>query len=271
MTFDDFKLLLPGDDHPKLGKNEDPTWHLSLAPGNLSGFEVCPKRTPGCSYSCVGNSGMARVFPNVMKSRIRKTRWYFNDRRGFLTQLDAELSHLSAHLAKRGARAYVRLNAYSDIAWESQLPRHLAEYSALRFYDYTKLRNRAAAAAAGARAYVHPITGEQVYRLCYSLSETVPTPSALSLLDSGGTVAVVFSDIRYNPQSGDIGPMPPSYMGRPVIDGDSHDNRFIDPRGCWIGLRLKGGRAEREHARETGFATPSVSFVVSARGRAAVR
>lgn len=267
MTFDDFQLLQRGDDHPKLGKNADESWHLSLAPGNMSGFEVCPRRTPGCSFACVGNSGMARVFPSIMKARIAKTRRFFEDRAGFLGQLDAELSHLSRHLAKARRTAFVRLNAYSDIGFETLLPQHLAEYSALRFYDYTKIRQRAIASASRARAFVHPRTGEQVYRLCYSLSERVPTPEALSVLDAGGNVAVVFSDVKYVPSAGIIGPMPETYLGRPVIDGDAHDNRFIDEPGCWIGLRLKGQRAERAHAKETGFATPSVMFMVSARSR----
>ena len=267
VKFDDFQLLQRGDDHPKLGKNADESWHLSLAPGNMSGFEVCPRRTPGCSFACVGNSGMVRVFPNIMEARIAKTRRFFEDRAGFLRQLDTELSHLSAHLAKHKRTAYVRLNAYSDIAFETLLPQHLAEYGSLRFYDYTKIRQRAVASASRARAFTNPRTGEQIYRLCYSLSERVPNAEALSVLDAGGNVAVVFSDIKYVPSAGISGPMPSTYLGREVIDGDKHDNRFIDPPGTWIGLRLKGQRAERAHAVKTRFATPSVMFVVSARSR----
>lgn len=262
VNFDEFRLLLPGDDHPKLGKNEERTWHLSLAPGNLSGHEVCPRRTPGCSFSCVGQTGLSSVFANIMEARIRKTREFFADRRGFLAQLDRELSHASHHQRKLGQLAYVRLNAYSDIAWESMLP--LADYPGLRFYDYTKIRSRAIASASRARAFIDH-KGRQIYRLCYSDSERDALPSTLSVIDAGGTVAVVLSDIQYVPSAGIVGKMPKAYLGRKLIDGDRHDNRFRDPPGVFVGLRLKGNKAERAHARETGFAVPSVQFMVTAR------
>ena len=31
-----------------------------------------------------------------------------------------------------------------------------------------------------------------------------------------------------------------TWNGYPVIDGDRHDARFLDPQGCVIGLRAKG-------------------------------
>jgi hypothetical protein len=34
--------------------------------------------------------------------------------------------------------------------------------------------------------------------------------------------------------------LPETYLGRPVIDGDEHDLRFLDPSGVVVGLRAKG-------------------------------
>ena len=42
---------------------------------------------------------------------------------------------------------------------------------------------------------------------------------------------------------------PESYMGRPAIDGDSHDLRFLDPKGVFIILFAKG----HAYNDKTGF------------------
>jgi len=34
--------------------------------------------------------------------------------------------------------------------------------------------------------------------------------------------------------------------GHPVIDGDKHDLRFLDPRGVIVGLTPKGNKAKRD-------------------------
>jgi len=59
------------------------------------------------------------------------------------------------------------------------------------------------------------------------------------LLARGFNVAVVFG-------SG----LPETYLGYPVIDGDKHDLRFLDPKGVIVGLSPKGNRAKRD---ESGF------------------
>ena len=35
--------------------------------------------------------------------------------------------------------------------------------------------------------------------------------------------------------------LPGTWHGFPVIDGDLHDCRFLDPKGVVVGLRAKGG------------------------------
>ena len=46
---------------------------LYLAPAKLSGYEVCPKRTEGCTAACLYTAGMGG-FSNVQKARIAKTK-----------------------------------------------------------------------------------------------------------------------------------------------------------------------------------------------------
>jgi hypothetical protein len=34
--------------------------------------------------------------------------------------------------------------------------------------------------------------------------------------------------------------LPETYLGKPVIDGDVSDLRFLDPKGVIVGLKAKG-------------------------------
>lgn len=237
-------LLTKGSSNTKLAKNDTPTWALSLAQHNLSGHNVCPHATAGCIAACVGSCGLASVFGTVMAARIRKTRAFFSRRAEFVSRVERELGNAVKWLEKRGhAAGVVRLNTFSDIGWEGIL--NLGSFRTLRFYDYTKSMKRAMAAAAGTGLYDN-------YRLCYSVNEHSDMEQVKALLRAGGTAAVVL-DVRYvNKDNKDE--MPTSFMGFPMIDGDAKDDRSSDPRGCFVGLRLKGTKAKRADAIRCGFA-----------------
>jgi len=104
-----------------------------------------------------------------------------------------------------------------------------------QFYDYTKNIRRALAYAAGQ----YPAN----YHLTFSRSESNADDVARALL-AGVNVAVVFRKA-----------LPATWGGRPVIDGDAHDLRFLDPRGVIVGLRAKG-RAKRD---VSGFVVDAVT------------
>jgi len=53
------------------------------------------------------------------------------------------------------------------------------------------------------------------------------------MFDAGYNVAIVFDTPKNKP-------LPTEYMGRKVIDGRTHDLRFIDPQGVWVGLSALG-------------------------------
>ena len=59
---------------------------LHLAPADLSGKEVCPKRTAGCTAACLNTAGRGGMFKKgettniIQQARIRKTKMFFEQR-----------------------------------------------------------------------------------------------------------------------------------------------------------------------------------------------
>jgi len=238
------KLLSDSEANTKLAKNLAPTWGLSLAQHNLSGYNVCAHASPGCIASCVGKCGMAGVFPKVMHARVAKTRLFFEDRQLFISRLAKELANKDARCRRLGVVGVVRLNVFSDLPWGNWID--LSSFKNLRFYDYTKNFHRALACAKNVGGRFNN------YRLCYSVNENSPMDNVRALLAAGGTAAIVLN-VRYvNAKNKDA--MPTSIDGIPVIDGDVSDDRSIDPKGVYVGLRLKGRKSFRAEALATGFA-----------------
>ena len=70
---------------------------LHLAPANLSGKEVCPKRTAGCTAACLNTAGRGGIFKKgettnvIQQARIRKTKAFFENRQEFLNELVVEI------------------------------------------------------------------------------------------------------------------------------------------------------------------------------------
>jgi hypothetical protein len=52
-----------------------------------------------------------------------------------------------------------------------------------------------------------------------------------------------------------------TYLGRPVINGDADDLRFLDPVGVFVGLKAKG-LAKKD---TTGFVIPMPVYVAPVR------
>lgn len=216
------KFLTPPDSNAKLAKGAAKGWHtlsLSLAPANMSGIEVCPGSTAECRRSCIGHSaGCARRYPAVVKARIARTRFLFEQPEAALTLITYELLQWRAKLGSR-AKIALRLNAFSDIVWEVMCPGliHFVHSLRIRMYDYTKLPARF-------------LRKPDNYDLTLSYSGH-NWYDCRDVLESGGRVAMVFA-----------GWMPTEFAGYRVINGDAHDLRFLDPKGVIVGLRLKGVR-----------------------------
>jgi hypothetical protein len=86
------------------------------------------------------------------------------------------------------------------------------------------------------------------YHLTFSRSEINAT-DVLSVLASGGNVAVVMKICDCRRACKHEIPEGLTYAGYRVVNGDADDLRFLDPAGVVVGLKAKG----RAKADTTGF------------------
>jgi len=217
-------------DNAKTTKGESLGWLtgiLYLAPYTLSGRNVCPHASPRCIEDCLNLSGMG-IFDNVQQARIRKTQLFHASPKAFVEGLDGDITRARRKAERARMRLAVRLNGTSDLPWENlggEAKRSIIiRHPDLTFYDYTKNPHRMAAFLDGKMP--------ENYRLTFSRSEK-NEDIADGFIKRGGNVAVVFSTKKKDA-------LPDTYLGAPVIDGDTHDLRFLDPRGVVVGLRAKG-------------------------------
>jgi hypothetical protein len=213
------------------------TGGVHFAPHTLSGHNVCPMASKGCAAACLNTAGRG-IYQKVQNVRIRKTNWFFSDRKGFLAQLVEDIKTLERKAFRNGLVPALRLNLTSDISFENiKLDgKTLFEiFPHIPFYDYTKVPKR----------MISFLRGEMPknYHLTFSRSETNQTQAEL-IASMGGNVAAVF----------DSKELPASYLGRPVINGDENDLRFLDPKGCIVGLSVKGWKGKKD---KSGFVIPT--------------
>ncbi len=206
---------------------------IHLSPSDKSGFNVCKWASQGCRAACLDTSGMGS-FSNVQAARIAKTRWFFEDKQAFLQQLHKEIRASIRKAIKNSLSPSFRLNLTSDLPWESikfEGKNMMEHFPQVQFMDYTKSPERMASFLSGEM----PAN----YHLTFSRSEETKNQIlAESFLASGGNVAMVFR-----------GSLPSKWNGAPVVDGDETDLRFLDPKGCVVGL-VEKGLAKKD---ETGF------------------
>jgi hypothetical protein len=218
------------------------TYILHLAPANLSGYEVCAKRTVGCTLACLNTSGRGGMIKKgettnaIQQARIRKTKFFFENRAEFMMQLVKDIELAIKQSIKKDLTPVFRLNGTSDLAWEKyevirngKLYRNIfAAFSEVQFYDYTKILGRKVKDIAN-------------YHLTFSAADG-NDDDVMSAMTQDMNVAVVFG-IKKN------SPMPETYGFRYVFNGDDSDLRFLDPKGVVVGLYAKG-KAKKD---TTGF------------------
>jgi hypothetical protein len=230
------KLLTPTAANPKIAKglaSNYATFILHLAPADLSGYNTCPKATPGCKVACLNTAGRGGMFKKgentnvIQQARIRKTKLFYQDRDVFMAQLVADIQSAIKKSAKMGMTPVFRLNGTSDISWEKyrvmvngvEYINIFAVFPNVQFYDYTKILGR-------------KVSGIRNYHLTFSAADG-NDGEVLLALSEGYNVAVVFGIKKGTA-------MPVSYLGRPVFNGDDSDLRFLDPQGVVVGLYAKG-------------------------------
>lgn len=188
-----------------------------LAPANEAGLgNLCPMSTPGCRRDCLFTAGRGQ-FEAVRAARIAKTAFYFRDRLAFEASLEYDIAALVRRARTLGLTPAVRINGTSDLPKLALRCAH--KFPKVQFYDYTKLP----------RAWQRT---RKNYHLTFSHSERNER-DCLAALKHGINVAVVFNTRRSQE-------LPTYWQGYPVLDGDLHDLRFLDPKRHVVGLRAKG-------------------------------
>ena len=205
-----------------------------LAPSDSSGvMNVCPMAGL-CKDPCLNTAGRGQ-FTKTQQVRIEKTRLLFFDRELFIACLRYDIYRLIRQARKKRMRPCVRINGTSDLAWLALL--FAAEFPTVPFYDYTKLEKP-------------ELRLRSNYHLTFSHDGPANLAECLRVLLLGMNVSVVFATPKGRP-------LPETWHGHRVIDGDVNDLRFLDPSGVVVGLRAKG----RAKKCTTAFVQPTDGLI----------
>ena len=180
-----------------------------------------------CIEGCLYTAGRGK-FSNVQTARQRKAEWFYKDRDSFMKQLYEDIKKFQTYCHKRNIQPCVRLNGTTDIRWELI---KIGAYNIfdwfpeVQFYDYTKIANRKCKDISN-------------YHLTWSYSNANPEYAKLldKALEQGMNAAVVYRKEYHKPK----------WQGYPVIDGDSDDLRFLDPKGGHIVALYAKGKAKKD-------------------------
>ena len=204
---------------------------LYLASSDESGYQVCPMaKKAGCEGPCLDFAGRGK-WERTRKSRIRKTRLYFENRELFLALLRKDIKALIRKAERENLIPCVRLNGTSDLDWD----RLIEEFPTLQFYDYTKIYQ-----PFGLKRNNTAINLDN-YHITLSAGKHLPDGEVNRLLSFGYNIAMVFRN-KY--------PKADIFLGDkqwPVVDGDETDLRFLDPRGVGVALTAKG-KARKDYS-----------------------
>ena len=223
-----FKLLSTAN--PKIQKGTKLgylSFILHLAPSDLSGKNTCPKATKGCIAACLNTAGRGGMFKKgentnmIQKARIRKTKYFFENRDAFMQDLIQDMVKAMNYAAKKGLIPVFRLNGTSDISWEKYVVNGQGDnifqmFHMVQFYDYTKVLGR-------------KVKHIPNYHLTFSKADGNDADVAEALLQ-GMSVVAVYDEIPAG-----------------VPSADETDLRFLDPKGIMLGLKAKG-RAKKDYS-----------------------
>jgi hypothetical protein len=205
---------------------------LYLIPHKLSGKNVCAFASPGCIKTCLNIAGRGK-FNTIQKARLNKTLFFLNHKKAFMLNLVNRINNFVKLANKKGLIPVVRLNGTSDIPFENikiKDNKNIMElFPSIQFYDYSK----------------YPLNKRKLasnYDLTFSLAENNWDNAKHYLNTKTGRVSAVFSHS-----------IPSKYKGYKVIDGDNTDLRFLEPKGCIIGLKFKGSVIDRIKGINSGF------------------
>lgn len=229
-----------------------------MAPASTGGVgNLCSHASPECIALCLGTySGQAAMLTDLehgtnptRESRKHKARLFMKERAAYLNEVARATIDVLNKAKREGLTPCIRLNGSTDISWErlrfdldsrtiaklEKLTGKLRQTNGVnliglfhwvQFVDYTKIPKR--------------LSGKPA-NLDLTLSYSARNSNeCIDTLQRGHNVAIVFR-----------GGLPDTFGGFPVINGDLHDLRHLDPKGGFIvGLSPKGNKAKRE---KSGF------------------
>jgi hypothetical protein len=202
------------------------TYILYLAPASQSGYNVCPFSTSECRLGCLATSGHAGIEliagkTRIKDSRIKKTRLFYENPAYFMTWMISEIEFYQRKAKRDGFGFSVRLNGTSDIDWANVKVNGLNVFEMfpeINFYDYTK-------------SELKFNNKPSNYHLTFSYTG-YNWNACKEILKNGGNIAVVFN-IKKNE------PLPLTFNGYKVLNGDITDYRPDDKKNTIIGLHWK--------------------------------
>jgi len=195
-------------------------YSLMLAPASTSGFNVC-SASGECEKFCVSFTGKGGI-PTVQKARIRKTLLFMNERDLFFELLENDICKLVEFAYQQKKQLVIRLNTFSDLAFELIKPELFKTFHDVIFIDYTKRKDRIL-------RYIRNLFPKN-YFLAYSNNEKSEDFSMFAL-QNGVNVSFV---VRRPKQ------MPLRIERFPVTDADYSDSWIIDNKGTIGILKAKG-------------------------------
>jgi hypothetical protein len=220
-----------GAKHKKAYKYKELVYTIYFAPARSCGYEACPGRTKECTAACLNMSGHNRMDAKhemINKSRIKKTKLFFEEREFIVRWIIEEITNGIMKANRLGYEFSVRLNNTSDISPEDF---YIIEYGTKKnilqlfpevmFYDYTKQINR-----------IELLKKYSNYDLTYSFNG-YNIDICMGMLRRNIRVAIVFNGV-----------LPETFLDYPVIDGDLYDMRYRDKTNVICGLHYKKTRTK---------------------------
>ena len=217
-----------------------------MAPFTSGGVgDMCGNASPQCVELCLGwYSGHAAMVTDLetgigkaRASRIAKARMFMNDRSTYMNHLARLIFRAEMKADRMGKTLCIRLNGSTDLNWSRiafkpdggtarlirayeniyvNLPNLFAD---VQFVEYTKDFKRLGKVAPNVHQ-TFSFSGEN-------------HDECKAALAGGHSIAVVFGH-----------GLPKMWWGHPVIDGDIHDLRHLDPANVVVGLSPKGSKAK---------------------------
>jgi hypothetical protein len=179
-----------------------------------------------------GRGGMFKRGENtntIQQARIRKTKMFYEMRDVFMFELVRDIKNAIKQSEKKGLIPVFRLNGTSDLSWEKYpvtkdgvvYTNIFAAFDNVQFYDYTKVLGR-------------KVKNISNYHLTFSMADG-NYMDCKQAVEEGLNIAVVFG-IKKGTE------MPKKFFNHnlTVFNGDESDLRFLDPKGCVVGLYAKG-------------------------------